>query len=178
MVPPKYVLDTLSLGPKNAVLENFNKNDVLSELDKLLSFCKDKNANNDLMTDINIKTLTYVKNCNKQKSPRNIQMTKKYLKDHNLLAVPFDKGIGICLMKSELYNNKLDDIIQLPQFEKQLPKRKNEKNLILKEEEKVITLLKSLKSQNKISDTLYNKLKPIGSQPPPKPKERKRWKKQ
>ena len=50
VVPPKYVLDTLSLGPKNAVLENFNKNDVLSELDKLLSFCKDKNANNDLMT--------------------------------------------------------------------------------------------------------------------------------
>ena len=81
-------------------------------------------------------------------------------------------------MKSEVYKKKLNDIIQLPQFEKQLPKRKNEKNLILKEEEKVITLLKSLKSQNKISDTLYNKLKPIGSQPPPKPKERKRWKKQ
>ena len=165
VVPPKYVMETLSLGPKNAVLENFNRNDVLAELDKLLSFCKDKNVSNDLMTDINIKTLTYIKNCSKQKSPRNIQMTKKYLKDHNLLVVPFDKGIGICLMK-RVYNNKLNDIIQLPQFEKQLPKRKNEKNLILKEEEKVITLLKSLKSQNKISDTLYSKLKPTGSQPP------------
>ena len=51
-------------------------------------------------------------------------MTKKYLKDQNLLAVPFDKGIGICLMKSELYNNKLDDIIQLPQFENNFPNAK------------------------------------------------------
>ena len=38
--PPKYVLDTLSLGPRNVVLEAFNQNDVLAELDDLLRFCK------------------------------------------------------------------------------------------------------------------------------------------
>lgn len=32
-IPPKFVMDTLSLGPKNAILEKFNQNDVLSELD-------------------------------------------------------------------------------------------------------------------------------------------------
>jgi len=51
-------MDTLSLGPKNAVSEKFNQNDVLSELDNLLKFFKDKRVSEDLITDINIKTLT------------------------------------------------------------------------------------------------------------------------
>ena len=35
-------------------------------------FCKKKDVDNELMTDINVKTLTYIKNCKKQKTPRNI----------------------------------------------------------------------------------------------------------
>ena len=38
--PPQYVLETLSLGPKNAVLDKFNPHDVLAELDMLLNVCK------------------------------------------------------------------------------------------------------------------------------------------
>ena len=52
-------------------------------------------------------------------------MTQKYLKDSKLLAVPFDKGVGICLMTQEVYEDKLMDILKLPQFEKMYPKRKN-----------------------------------------------------
>ena len=53
-------------------------------------------------------------------------MTKKYLKDNDLdlLAIPFDKGIGICVMKKETYHMKMDTIINLPQFEKVQKKRK------------------------------------------------------
>ena len=29
-------------------------------------------------------------------------MTKKYLKDNDLMAIPFDKGIGVCIMKKEI----------------------------------------------------------------------------
>ena len=33
-------------------------------------------------------------------------MTKKYLKENDLLAVPFDKGVGICIMrKTDYYEN-------------------------------------------------------------------------
>ena len=59
-------------------------------------------------------------------------MTKRYLKDNDLLAVPFDKGVGICLMKKEDYCSKLNDILQLPQFQKVEKGRKNEKNPLLK----------------------------------------------
>ena len=119
---PKYVMETLSLGPRNSVLETFDQKDILTELDDLLRFCKKHDVEE--QTDINIKTLAYIKKCKKQKPPRNVKMTQKYLKDNDLLAIPCDKGIGICVMKSETYNSKLDDITNLPQFEKVLPKKK------------------------------------------------------
>ena len=68
-------------------------------------------------------------------------MTKKYLKDNGLLAIPFDKGIGICIMKKETYESKLDDIINLPQFQQVSKTRKNAKHPVLKEEERVVTTL-------------------------------------
>ena len=37
--PPKYVLETLSLGPKNAVLNKFEPNDVLTQLDLFINHC-------------------------------------------------------------------------------------------------------------------------------------------
>ena len=112
-IPPAYVLDTLSLGPKNAVLEKFNPHDVLAEIDGLLSHCKENKVTEDIISDINIKTICYIKKCKKQKSSRNIQATKRYLKEKSLLAIPFDKGVGICLMKKEAYEEKLSEILQL-----------------------------------------------------------------
>ena len=163
--PPVYVMQTLSLGPKNAVLDRFEPKDVLTELDLLLSHCKSKQVSEETITDINVKTLAYIKKCKKLKSSRNIALTQKYLKEHNLVAVPFDKGIGICIMKVETYHQKLDEILNLPQFEKLDSTRKNAKHPILKEEERIIGILKSLRDENKIDDSLYNKLKPTGSQP-------------
>ena len=163
--PPSYVLETLSLGPKNAVLDRFEPNDVLAELDGLLSFCKTNNVANETITDINVKTLNYIKQCKKLKSSRNVMLTKKYLKDHNLVAVPFDKGIGICIMKQETYKAKLDDVLKLPQLKK-LPKgRKNAMNPVLKEEIRVIESLEQLRDDGKIDESLFQKLKPKGSQP-------------
>eukprot|EP00794_Sanderia_malayensis_P010390 gene10390-11471_t len=82
------------------------------------------------------------------------------------MAIPFDKGIGICIMSVEMYKSKLNDVIKLPQFEKVLPKRKNEKHPVLKEEERITSILKDLRERDKIMGTLYDRLKPVGSQPP------------
>ena len=163
--PPSYVLETLSLGPKTSVLDRFEPKDVLSELDGLLNFCKTNNVSNETITDINVKTLNYIKKCKKMKSSRNIMMTKKYLKENKLVAVPFDKGVGICIMKQETYKSKLDDILQLPQFEKLRKERKNALDPTLKEEERIDEALKRLLNEEKIDKNLYQKLKPKGSQP-------------
>ena len=70
------------------------------------------------ISDINIATISYIKKCLKQSIPSNLVMTKKYLKEHNLLVVPFDKGTGIGLIKSQAYENKLMDILKSKQFKK------------------------------------------------------------
>ena len=156
--PPSYVLETLSLGPKNAVLDRFDAKDVMAELDGLLYFCKNNNVSEEL-------TLEYIKRCKKMKTSRNLMLTKKFLKENSLLAVPFDKGVGICIMKSEDYKSKLEDILKLPQFEK-LPKaRKNGRNPALIEEDRVLEVLDTLRKNKKIDESLYNKIKPHGSQP-------------
>ena len=92
-------------------------------------------------------------------------MTQKYLKNHDILAVPFDKGVGICIMTKNDYKKKMDKLINLPQFQKVEKGRSNAKNPILKEEERVTNILKDLKKEGKISETLFNKMKPTGSQP-------------
>ena len=111
-------METLALGPKNTILDRFEPKDILAEIDGLLHHCKINKVSDEMITDINVKTLNYIKRCKQMKSSKNIQMTKKYLKDHDLLAIPFDKGIGICVMKREDYHSKMDKIIALPQFEK------------------------------------------------------------
>ena len=123
---PKYVMDTLSLGPKSAVLDKVNPKNILAELDLFLDFCKSNNVDDGMITDINVKTLAYIKKCQKQKEPRHIMMTKRYLKDNDLLAIPFDKGVGICVMKKPTYHSKLDQIISLPQFKKVFPAKKTQ----------------------------------------------------
>ena len=62
-------------------------NDVLAELDDLIRFCRNKNVVEEVITDLNVKTLAYVKKCNKQKTPRNVQITKKYLTEKNLIIL-------------------------------------------------------------------------------------------
>ena len=108
----------------------------------------------------------YIKICKNQRPPRNLKLTKLFLKKHDLLAVPFDKGTGFCMMKSSDYEAKIKKILDLPQFEVVNTTRKNAKDITLKEEERIQAKLTSMKNVRKINDELYNKIKPRGSQPP------------
>ena len=120
----------------------------------------------EVINDINAASMKYIQSCSSQKSPRNLIMAKKYLKDNNLVAVPFDKGVGFCVMKEQKYKDKLNDILKLDQFKKETNPRSNSKDLILREEERVNGVLSQLKEDNKISEEMYTKLVSRGGQPP------------
>jgi len=75
------------------------------------------------------------------KTTRNITMTKKYLKENNLLAIPFDKGIRMCM------------------FEEVVTVRKNAKHPVQKEEERIVNILKQLHKDNEISEAMFKRLK-------------------
>lgn len=76
--------------------------------------------------------------------PRNIEMTRKYWKNKWLLAVPFDKGNGFCIMKKEAYAKKLGNIINGKQFAKVTSNRSNKKDVTIKEEERMNQVFKRL----------------------------------
>ena len=164
--PPQYVLDTLALGPRNSVLDKFNKNMVLAELDILLGRCERDNIEHDSINDINIAVVRYIRQCEKQHFPRNLKLTQAFLKKHDLLAIPFDKGTGFCVMKAAEYEAKIMDILNLPQFEKMIKTRKNAKDPTIKEHERIHDELVNLHLEGKLDGDLCRKLTPIGSQPP------------
>ena len=91
--------------------------------------------------------------------------TTKYLKKEKLVSVPYDKGKGFCLMKEDTYKAKLEDITNGPQFEMITKTRKNGKNIILKEEERINNAIKSLEKQGKITETLATYLTSKGAKP-------------
>ena len=163
--PPSYVQETLSLGPRNAVLDQCDQKNLLAEVDGFLHFCAEKEVSGDIVTDINVKTLNYIKKCKKMKESRNVMLTKKYLKENELLAIPFDKGVGICIMKKQLYHEKMNAIINLPQFQKYVKPRKNAKHPVVKEEERIKETLEALLGEGKINKALYEAMGPVGSQP-------------
>ena len=73
--PPAYVIDTLSLGPRSPVLNKCDSKEVLATIDGFLHHCKEKCiVPDDVMTDINIKTINYIKKCDKLKPSRNIHV--------------------------------------------------------------------------------------------------------
>ena len=82
------------------------------------------------ISDINIAAINYTGS-----KQRNLIMTKKYIEKHNLLAVPFDKGNGICLIKPQAYENELMDILKLKQFKRLEKSRKNAKKLFKRRRE-------------------------------------------
>ena len=65
----------------------------------LLNNLQKSDVTNETINEMNIATLKYVKNCSKQKIPRHVKMTNRFLKENALLAVPFDKGTGSCVME-------------------------------------------------------------------------------
>ena len=47
-----------------------------------------------------------------------IEKTRNCLKNTDLVAVTFDKGIGFCVMKKHTYEEKLYQLLEYEQFER------------------------------------------------------------
>ena len=83
-------------------------------------------------------------------------MTKKYLKEHNLLAVPFYEGTGICVMKCKTYKNKINDILKLTQCKKIERSSDITKDFCLKEEARLYGLAKLHRQSAPVRSHAFN----------------------
>ena len=53
---------------------------------------------------------------NQTPSNKGVEKAGNYLKDNGLLAVPFDMGVGFCVLKKETCEKKLKDLLEAEQF--------------------------------------------------------------
>ena len=61
-------------------------------------------------------TKAYAKRMKQTSSEKGVEKARKYLKSNGLVAVPYDKGIGFCVMRKDTYENKLSDLLSSNQF--------------------------------------------------------------
>ena len=86
---------------------------------------------------------------------------KKRLTSNSILAIPYDKGTGFCLMRSTSYSLKISRILAGNQF----TRIDDRKDMVLSEENTFRNKLAVLNKAGKISDVFYQKVRPVGSQP-------------
>lgn len=153
--PPEYVIETLKFGPRNPIMTEFDQKALLAEMDIFLEYCETKSVENTAINDLNMHTHAYCKQASQMRPPRNLKMTYEYLKENRLKAIPFDKGLVVCLMKEEDYFARLDKITDLNQFQIQLQGRKNEKNPAIKKEDRICKELMTLQKKGHITEDLY-----------------------
>ena len=109
------------------VRDNFSQIHFLADIDSFLSDLKLNRKPGEKLCEIEAAAKRYAKNVKQTPSDKGIEKARKYLKDNGLLAVPFDKDVGFCVMKKETYEKKKIFFGQAEQF----GERKNLTNSVI-----------------------------------------------
>ena len=120
---------------------------------------KNQKTSGETFCEIEAAAKAYAKNL--KQTPRD--KVKKYLKDNGLLAVPFDKGVGFCIMRKRTFESKLESLLQSAQFVK---KDATIDEVILKTEKELNKKLLAMNKRDEISDQLNSKIRSTGGNPP------------
>lgn len=106
---PDFVKSSLSRGARSPMLDRFDKNDVLAEINSMLGFTENQCTpffRPFQINDIRNSTLAYVQSCATKTNPE-LENTKEWLKKHKIKAVPGDKSNSFTLIKETEYEAKI-----------------------------------------------------------------------
>ena len=131
----------------------------LADLDSCLSDLNEKDT--DAINDLNAAAVWYRKQTKRQKGDRTLNKVRKFLKENRLKAVPFDKGVGFCIMTEETYWQKLESLMDGPQFEEKTVKEDPTQRLETNMNKKLTQLYKD----GKITKTFCENSRSVGAQP-------------
>ncbi|XP_063713937.1 uncharacterized protein LOC134841828 [Symsagittifera roscoffensis] len=159
---PKWVHEVLGFGPKHPVRDRFNELHFLADIDNFLSELKSQKVPGEKLCEIEAAAKSYAKRVRQTPSDRGIEKARKYLKDNGLLAVPFDKGVGFCVMKKTTYEAKLTELLQSEQFSE---KPGLTDSVVMKIEKDINKELLAMKKKDEIDEALYSRLRSTGGQP-------------
>ena len=108
---PRFVTDLLSMGPKHSVRDKFK------EMDQLLGQLKADSASSDSLDEAESAAHWYIKRIKRTHLDLAVDRVGMYLRDHKLLAVRFDKGVGFAILKADTYWRKLSEVLASNQFQ-------------------------------------------------------------
>ncbi|XP_063728862.1 uncharacterized protein LOC134856523 [Symsagittifera roscoffensis] len=157
-----YAESGLSLNP-HTVRKRQNLQTLLEEhplVDKEIILWHD--VPGEKLCEIEAAAKSYAKRVRQTPSDRGIEKARKYLKDNGLLAVPFDKGVGFCVMKKTTYEAKLTELLQSEQFSE---KPGLTDSVVMKIEKDINKELLAMKKKDEIDEALYSRLRSTGGQP-------------
>ena len=113
---PNWVQQVLALGPKHPVRDKFNETHFLADIDIFLSDLKICKFPGEALCEIEAVAKACAKRAKQTPSDRGCEKARKYLKCNGLVAVPYDKDVGFCVMRKDIYENKLSDTLDSHQF--------------------------------------------------------------
>ena len=159
---PKFVLHVLSLGSKHPVRDKFNEVQFLADVDKFVVELRENNTDGEKLCETESSAKWYANHVRETPMNKVFEKASHFLKDHKLLAVPFDKCCGFCVIKQTIKSDKLNEILSSSQFE---PRNGESDDLIIKTEKPINSSLHQLMKQGKTSEKIYQRLRTTGSQP-------------
>ena len=105
---------------------------------------------------------TYAKRVKQTPSDKSVEKARKYLRSNGLVAVPYDKSVGFCVMRKDTYENRLSDTIDSNQFSKS---KGTSDAIVLKTERDINQELLAMRKKDEISESLYTRMSSTGGQP-------------
>ena len=162
--PPQFVLELLSKGPKYLIGGKFERHHFFAEVNRFLEKLVAAKCDPSVVNRVNAHAVLYAQKCNRRFGNRLVKKVTSYLKENGIVAVPFDKGLGFCLMKQESYFEKINALCQGSQFQIQKNDRVNAKHPSLREQERFNKVLLDLRKNDAISDGWYQQCRSTGGQ--------------
>ena len=159
---PDWVQQVLALGPKHSFRDKFNETLFLADIDIFLSDLKNRKVPGEALCEIEAVAKTYAKRVKQTPTDKGVEKARKYLKSNGLVAVPYDKGVGFCVMRNDTYENKLSYTLDSNQCSKS---KGTSDAIVLKIERDINKKLLAMRKKDEIRESLYTRMRSTGGQP-------------
>ena len=157
-----WVEQVLALEPKHPLRDKYNETHFLADIDTFLSDLKNCKVPGEAFCEIDAVAKAYAKRVKQTPSDKGIQKARKYLKSNELVAIPYENGVGFCVMRKDTYENK-SDTLDSNQFSKS--KGTNDA-IVLKIERDINKELLAMRKKDEINENLSTKMRSTGDNPP------------
>ena len=109
---PFFVKDVLSYGPKQPIRDKFNEVHFLADIDKLVRTLRESGTDGEKLCEIEASAKWYAKYVRETPANRAVMKVATFLKDNDIVAVTFNKGKGLCVLKRQSYHRKQADVLK------------------------------------------------------------------